>query len=108
VAAGLFIQSLNEVIDVKAKRELGLRDRVPRPVFLLLLFTAICAMGLTGYSCGVAGRRNPVPTTVTALLIAAVCFTIVDLHRPRQGLIREPQRSMIELRASMDRSARQN
>jgi hypothetical protein len=107
VATGMFIQSLNEVIDVKSKRELALQDRVPLEVFYLLTFAAACAMGLTGYSCGIAGRRNPVPTTVTALLIAAVCFTIVDLHRPRQGLIREPQTSLIDLRASMDRSARQ-
>jgi hypothetical protein len=97
---------LNEVIDIKSKREMAFLVRVPATVFFLLLFTAGCALGLTGYSSGVGGSRDTGPTMLMALLVAAVIFVLLDLQRLRQGIIREPQRSIIALRESMDRSAR--
>jgi hypothetical protein len=106
VTTGLFVQSLNDVIDVNAKRQIALHDHVPVEIFGLLVFGAICSMVLTGYACGVTGSRNFLPSTLAARLIAAIIFCIVDLHRPRSGFIREPQRSLINLRDSMDRSAR--
>jgi hypothetical protein len=37
-----------------------------------------------------------------ALVISMVIFTIIDLDRPRRGLIRVSQESMIALRQSLD------
>ena len=104
VTTGLFVQSLNDVIDLHAKRVTALENRVPLPMFLMLVFVAATAMGLMGYASGTTVHRNLIMTTMVALLIATIIALIVDLHRPRQGLIRVSQQSMIDLRDSIDRN----
>jgi len=101
VATGLFIQSLNDVIDLHAKRLIALDNHVPEPIILLLWFVSFLSLGLTGYTCGLAGWRHFMLTTMMALLIAAVIYLIMDLDRPRSGLIQVSQKSMIQLHESM-------
>lgn len=105
VTTALFLQSLNEVIDVREKREIALRDRVPAEIFALLIVAAVAAVTLTGYAGGAAGTRDLLPVLIMSLLIAATVFVIEDLHRPRRGLIRESQQSLIDLRHAIDRGA---
>ncbi|MBS0263713.1 MAG: hypothetical protein JSS02_17360 [Planctomycetes bacterium] len=106
VTTGLFIQSLNDVIDFHSKRVTAQYNRVPLAIFLLLYFVAVMAMGLAGYTTGTGGRRLPFPTVTAALLISAVILLIIDLHRPREGVIRLGQQSMLDLRESLLRQAR--
>lgn len=101
VMTGLFLQSLNEVIDLHAKRLTALENRVPGIIFVLLYFVALTATGLIGYGCGLAGRRNFFVTLVAAGLIAAVILVIIDLDRPRRGFIQVSQQRLIELRDSL-------
>ena len=104
VTTGLFIQSLNDVIDLHAKRLIALDNHVPEPIILMLWFVSILALGLTGYSCGLAGSRHFILTTMMALLIASVIYLIMDLDRPRRGLIQVSQKSMIQLYEHMLKS----
>ena len=104
VTTGLFIASLNSVIDMHASRVAALQNRVPLGIFLMLYFVATMAMGLAGYAAGTGGRRLPFPTVVAALMITAVIVLIVDLHRPREGLIRVGQQSMLDLKESLSRA----
>lgn len=106
VTTGLFIQSLNDVIDFHAKRVTAQTNRIPLAIFVMLYFVAISGMGLAGYATGTGGRRLPVPTITAALMISAVILLIVDLHRPREGMIRLGQQSMLDLRATVNRPAR--
>ncbi len=101
VTTGLFLQSLNEVIDLHSKRINALENHVPEIIIELLFFIAIIATGLIGYGCGVGGRRNFFVTLATSLLIAAVILVILDLDRPRRGLIRVSQQRLVELRDSL-------
>lgn len=101
VTTGLFIQSLNELIDLHTKRITALEDHVPEIILILLYFVAIMAIGLTGYGCGLGGRRNFVVTLVASILIAAVILVIIDLDRPRRGLIRVSQQRMLDLRNNL-------
>jgi len=101
--AGLFVQSLNEVIDLHATRLNAMRNHVPESVLWLLCFVTVLALGLTGYGSGLGGDRNTWPTVTTAVLIAVVVVVIMDLDRPRRGLIRVGQESMVELRESLRR-----
>lgn len=103
VPTGLFVTSLNQVIDDHARRMAAYENQVPEPIFTALYIVAVLAMGLTGRVCGLADNRQLMPTVTAALLIALVIFTINDLDRPRHGFIRVSQKSMMSLRESIDR-----
>jgi hypothetical protein len=104
VPTGLFIESLNEVIDLHAKRVTALENHVPESILFLLTAVALLSLGITGYGCGLAGRPHYVVMTVMAVLIAAVMYLISDLDRPRRGLIRVSQQSMLTLQESIGKS----
>jgi len=101
VSYGMFLQSLNEVIDLHNKRLTALENHVPEIILILLYFVAMVATALIGYGCGLGEVRNFFVTVVASILIAAVIFVIIDLDRPRRGLIRVSQARMLELRDSM-------
>jgi hypothetical protein len=96
-----FMSSLNDVFDVATKRDAARRNHVPEIVLLLLFAVSAVAMGLVGFGTGVGGRRHTVLTMPIAILIALVIMVIMDLDRPRRGLIEVNQQSMISLRDSL-------
>jgi len=105
VTTGLFIQALNEVIDLDAERVAAMENHVPESVLLLLILVALLAAMLIGYGCGLAKRRHLLSTSIAALLIGIVIIAIIDLDRPTRGLIRVSQNSMVRLRDGMKRDA---
>jgi hypothetical protein len=100
---GLFITALNEVIDAKGLRDAALDNHVPASVLVLLFAAAILAVGMVGYANGVANHRAAVVTGMLIVLFALTIFVIVDLDRPRRGLIRVSQISMTELKKGLDK-----
>ena len=104
-ADALLLQSLNELIDLHAVRLAAGRDRLPGPILFMVGLVAVISVGVTGFTAGLNDRRNVVLTTTLAVLIAAVTFVILDLDRPRGGLIRVSQRSLIELQQSLEAAA---
>jgi hypothetical protein len=101
VTTGLFLQSLNETIDLHAKRITALENHVPEIILMLLYFVAIVVVGVIGYGCGLAGSRNFFVTAMASILIATVILVIIDLDRPRRGFIQVSQNRMVELRQSL-------
>jgi len=101
VPTGLFITPLNDVIDLHAERDAARQNHVPEIALWLLAVAAIGSMGLAGYGGGVGGRRNLAHTITLALIISFVILVITDLDRPRRGLIKISQQSMIALRQSL-------
>jgi hypothetical protein len=106
VPVGLFVQSLNDVIDLHEKRLRALENQVPGVVLLLVLGVAVLAFGFVGFGCGFAGRRHGVSTTLVAVLVTFVIVVILDLDRPREGLIKVSQRSMQALKQGIAESPR--
>ena len=102
VPIGLYIQSLNSVIDLHAKRMFAaLGSRIPAVVWLVLFAVAVLSFGSMGYQSGLTGvRRSPV-TLPLALAFAVVMWMVVDLERPQEGLLRVSQKPMLELRSTM-------
>jgi hypothetical protein len=98
---GLFLQSLNDVIDLNAKRQTAMDNHVPEIILILLYFVAMAAMGVLGYGGGLGGGRNHLINLVVPIIIAAVILVIIDLDRPRRGLIKVSQQSMMDLRQSL-------
>ncbi len=102
VSSGLFVQALNEVIDLHTKRvTLALRNRIPPIVWAVLLAVAGLSFGAMGYREGLTGTGRSPAVLVIALTFAAMIWLVVDLDRPQQGFLRVSQQPMIELRNSM-------
>jgi hypothetical protein len=99
--SGLFVQSLNELIDAFGRRNAALERHVPEAVLILLYGTFLMTGAIVGFSCGIAGHRPSLASYVMVLLIVVLVFIILDLDRPRRGMIKVSQQSLIELRASM-------
>ena len=102
VTSGLFIQSLNELIDTYGKRRATLDRHVPELVLFLLFGTFLMAGVVVGYSAGLAGHRASFVTYILVALIAVLVFIILDLDRPRRGLIRVSQESLINLQSAIN------
>ena len=103
IPTGLFVQSLNEVIDLHAKRMTALENHVPESVLILLCLVAVLSLCLVGYGAGMGMYRNLFPTLISVILIASVIVLIMDLDRPRRGLIKVSQQRMVDLRDSLKR-----
>ena len=101
IPAGLFISSLNDVIDVSEERRTALEDHVPGAVLALLIAVSCGALGFIGSSSGLAGRKQRVPTITFTIMSALVLVVILDMDRPRHGLIQVSQGSMLRLQASL-------
>ncbi len=97
VTTGLFIQALNEMIDSFGRRDAALRRHVPELVLFLLYGAFLMTGSIVGYTAGVASHRASAVTYVLVTLIVLLVFIIIDLDRPRRGLIAVSQDSLLEL-----------
>ena len=99
---GLYLQSLNEMIDLHTTRLTeSLRVRIPPILWLVIGAVTALSMGEMGYQTGLGGRRRPRSTPAFALVFASVILLIADLDRPQGGYIGLSQDAMVELRTSM-------
>lgn len=103
VSTGLFVQALNDVIDNQEKRQTAFENHVPNTVNGLLLVVSVIALSLMGYGCGLNGRRHGVTNSIVALLLALVFTAILDIDRPRRGLIQVSQNSLLRLQDTLNR-----
>jgi hypothetical protein len=105
VPTGLFIQSLNEVIDLHAARGMVvLRNRMPRAVWVVLFVSALLAFFAIGYQSGLTESRRSPAVLVLVLTFSAVTWLVLDLDRPGEGFFRVSQEPMIQVRRMIDRS----
>jgi hypothetical protein len=100
-----FIASLNETIDLEAKRVAATRNHVPGAVWLLLLCVAGCGLWLVSYPAGTSGRHSILERFVFPILIAIVIAIITDIDTPRAGLISLDERPLLELNETLSRAS---
>jgi hypothetical protein len=94
----LYIESLNETIDLHSTRVTSLvYGRVPETVVILLILGAALTLGMVGYSAGLTGRRGLLSAVVLVVVLAAVLTLVIDLDRPREGFLQVSQQPMIDL-----------
>jgi hypothetical protein len=101
VPVGLLLTSLNEVIDLNAKRVEALTNHVPMAVLIALLLMAVVAMGWMGLGLALSGRHSIGTMLILSFVIAVIAAVIVDLDQPRLGLIRVSQAALERLRPSL-------
>lgn len=92
-----FVESVNETIDLHELRVTARNARVPETVVLLLFVGSALSLGMLGYSAGLTRRRSLLSAAVLIIALGAVLTIVVDLDRPREGLIQVSQQPLIDL-----------
>lgn len=104
VIAGLFVQSVNDVIDLHSKRlTVALRNRIPTTIWATLYFVGFVAMTIMGYHAGLTYVRSMVATVALIATFSAVMVLIIDLDRPSQNLFRVGQDAMVDVQRQVSR-----
>jgi hypothetical protein len=101
VPTGIFIQSLNEMIDNQSKHLTAVDNRVPNIVFLALYGIAIVAFAFVGYANGIQKQRVRLPVYLMGAIVVSVILLVQDLDRPTAGFISVSQQPMLDAIASI-------
>ncbi len=107
VTTGLFIASLNDVIDLHTKRLAAWRNRIPGVIWVFLFVTTVLGMASMGYHAGLTGSRRTLAVIFLALAFSSALALIEDLDRPREGFLIVSQQAMQDLQATMQADAQQ-
>jgi hypothetical protein len=97
----LFVDSINEVVDVHLLRLTAYELRLPELLGVVLLAATVLSFLLVGIASSSDGKRDPFTIMLFALAFVAVLMVIVDLDRPQQGLLTVSQSAMQDLLQSM-------
>ncbi len=103
ITSGYFIQSLNEVFDAFGRRQAALEKHIPEIVLFLLFAIFVISGYISGYSAGLHRRRAWMATMSMTALIVLVIFIVIDLDRPRRGLIQVDQSSIAGLKRQIEK-----
>ncbi len=101
ISTGLYIQSLNQVIDLHETRMQDARSRIPMVLWFALYFLATLGVASVGYQAGLAGQYRSPASVALILAFACVLYLIADLDRGQEGLVRVSQKPMVDLQESM-------
>lgn len=100
--AALYIEALNGVIDIHAKRvALGIQARIPAAIWLVLYAITGLSMVGVGYQTGISGSNRSKARPILALAFALIIMLIAALDRPGAGFIGVTQQPLIDLFDSM-------
>jgi hypothetical protein len=102
VIVGLFVQSLNEVIDLHTKRlTAGVRNRIPFAIWAALYSISMFSFAAMGYHSGLTSTSRSLVIVVVAFTFSVVIVLIADLDRSQEGTLKVSQQALIDLRQSM-------
>jgi hypothetical protein len=102
IIVGLFVQSLNEVIDLHTKRlTAAVRNRIPTAIWAALYAISVLSFAAMGYHSGLTGTSRSLVTIVVAFTFSVVIVLIADLDRSQEGALKVSPQALIDLRQSM-------
>lgn len=90
--SSVYLESVNEVIDLDTSRKAARLARVPAEVFAVLCIYLITTAGVLGYV--LRGLRGRFAAVFLMALLTLSLVLIVDINRPALGLIVEGQGPM--------------
>lgn len=96
------IPALNAMIDITTTRRAAGEATIPDSILYFLFALCVCSSFLLGHDN--KGEINWVAVTGFAVMLSATVFTIIDLDKPRSGLINmdKPNEKIVELRGMFD------
>jgi hypothetical protein len=99
----LFIQSLNEMIDLHTERvTLGLQYRIPLGVWEVLFLMTFFTMVAVGYQFGISKVHSYVIYCFLAVGFALLIMIIADLDSTTRGKLKLNQQPMIDLQKRLN------
>jgi hypothetical protein len=102
--AALYLESLNEVININALRvSFGLQIRIPEGIWLVLYILVILSMMSVGYQVAIAGSKRTWSTLILALSFSILIVLIESLDRPTSKFIPVSQQALIDLQSSIEK-----
>lgn len=97
-AENLFVQSLNEMIDLQGKRVIVvLHFKVPEPIWLALFSISALAMLTVGYQFSFASKHHILVALLLVVAFSTVIVLIADLDRGREGTLQVDQQALMDL-----------
>jgi hypothetical protein len=100
-APRLYVETLNEMIDMQSVRVSVLSNRVPSAVLVITLVGAAMGLGLLALYLAMLSR-GVVSVIIAALFVSLLLFLTFDLDRPARGFVKVPAAPLVALRASME------
>jgi hypothetical protein len=102
IMTGVFIQALNNVIDLHAKRVMvGLRSRIPLVIWAGLFGLTMLGMVSVGYQAGLSTTRRSPAMLGLVLSFSVVLLLVADLDRGQEGLLRVSQQALMDVQTAM-------
>lgn len=102
VMLGLYVNAVNEVIDVHSLRVVAQYSlRIPPLAWLVFWGTTVLSFFLVGIASSADGQRNIIGILLFALALAAVLSLLVDLDRVQEGLINVGQKALLDLQRQL-------
>lgn len=99
-APRLYVETLNEMIDMQTVRVAALSNRVPPAVLAIEIIGAAVGLGLLALYLAILSRGF-VTVVLAAGFVSVLLLITFDLDRPTRGLVTVPDRPLVALRASM-------
>jgi hypothetical protein len=100
-APRLYVETLNEMIDLQTARVSALNNRVPTAVLLIEIVGAAVGLGLLALYLAILSR-GVVTVVLAAGFVSVLLLITFDLDRPTRGLVTVPDAPLVALRASME------
>lgn len=93
----LFVDAINEVIEVHSLRLAAVDLRLPRLLGMVLYAATVLSFLLVGVASSADGKRDPLAILLFALAFVAVLMIVVDLDRPQEGILTVSQTALSDL-----------
>lgn len=105
IPIGLYIQVLNDVIDLAEERvTVGMLYHIPPSLIWALYFVSLLAMWVMGVNFGLARTRNLTASVALVSAFAAILLLIVDLDQVHQHLFTVHQTPLEDVKGSIRES----
>lgn len=97
-AASIFIQSLNQTIDLYSKRVTVLIHlSLPESIWITLYSLSMLSMLISGFHFGISGLKLGIPAAVLVLTFSIMIAMIADLDGTKSGIFRTSSAPFMEL-----------
>ncbi|GFZ91410.1 hypothetical protein [Dyella caseinilytica] len=94
----IYVQALNDVIDLDSERVAAVLNRIPIDIWVLLALLSSLTSLVVGYG---QRHRSMLATFVPVLMVAIAVSLIADLDTPASGFIQVSQQSLQSLSAEL-------
>jgi hypothetical protein len=97
----LFVEALNEMIDLHTVRVAAFLYSAPPGLLLLLCAVAALALAVGGYAMGISGSRNLVLMGALSLFVALIFGLLLDLEHPSRGIFKGSRHALVQMQTNI-------